>query len=346
MVFYGHTISQIYAEPGVRLVDEQRFAYPVYAVFLMAPLVYANFADVQRWAPFGLSLITALNVFFCLDILRMRLRWDFFLAVVLFTLSSPQIVQALRFEQLALVDACFLTGAAWCVSRKKLTAAGVLLAFSTIKPQMALLPLCWFAVWSAGDLQKRWRLTAGFVGTLAMLIAAGEVLLPGWPKLFLAGLAAYRKYALPSSLLEMFLGDTLGKVLGGIVVVALLVFSVRKRKEVGNSLQFAYMLAVFFMGAIVVFPLFTPYNQVILILPGMLVLQRWQALPRMSRLIFLTLVSWPWIVFSVLLFFPPRLHSMLPLLPSLLVPFIPLIIPLLLVGRRSKADERLLLRDA
>jgi hypothetical protein len=100
------------------------------------------------------------------------------------------------------------------------------------------------------------------------------------------------------------------------------------------------------MGAIVVFPLFTPYNQVILILPGMLVLQRWQALPRMSRLIFLTLVSWPWIVFSVLLFFPPRLHSMLPLLPSLLVPFIPLIIPLLLVGRRSKADERLLLCDA
>src|SRR2546423_1463084 len=33
MVFYGHAIKQNYGEPGVGVVNEQRFAYPVYVIF-------------------------------------------------------------------------------------------------------------------------------------------------------------------------------------------------------------------------------------------------------------------------------------------------------------------------
>jgi hypothetical protein len=341
MVFYGHPINQTYGEPGVELVDEQRFAYPVYEVFLTAPLAYADFAGVQRWAPFVLGSLIALNTFLCFSILQWRPPWEALAAVVLFTLSSPQIVQGLRLQQLAIVDACLLTAAAWCVSRNHAAAAGVLLAVSTIKPQMALLPLCWFAVWAAGDWPRRWRLPASFLATLAALIAAGELLLPGWPRYFLAGLAAYRKYAIPTSPLRVALGDTLGIILGGIIVLGLLAFSWHNRKEAGDSRRFASILAMFFMCALLAFPLFTPFNQVLLILPAILLLHDWKALPKFSRLVFILLVSWPSIVSVVLLLFPPSTSSpnQLPLLPSVLVPFMPFILPLLLITRSNQGSS-------
>jgi hypothetical protein len=335
MAFYGHEINQAYAKPGVALVDEQRFAYPVYEVFLSAPLAYADFSDVQRWAPLVLEVLIALNVFFCFGILHWRLPWEGIAGTILFVVSSPQIVQALRLQQLAIVAACLLTAGAWCVSKNHAVTAGVLLALSTIKPQMALLPLCWFALWATGDWTRRWRLPASFIASLAVLIAAGELLLPGWPQYFLAGLAAYRKYAMPTSSLRIVLGDTLGTVLGGILVLSLLAFAWLNRKEAGDSRQFASMLAMFFMCALLAFPLFTPFNQVLLILPALLLLHDWKTLPRFSRLVFILLVSWPYIISLALLRFPPNPNSpsQLPLLPSLLVPFVPFILPVLLMTR-------------
>ena len=341
MVFYGHAINQTYDKPGVELVDEQRFAYPVYEVFLTAPLMYVDFAEVQRWAPFVLGSLIALNIFFCVSILHWRLPWEAFAAIVLFTLSSPQIVQGLRLQQLAIVEGCLLTAGAWCISRNYAVAAGVLLAFSTIKPQMALLPLCWFAVWAVGDWPKRWRLAAGFIATMVGLIAAGELLLPGWPRYFLAGLAAYRKYAMPTSALRVALGDTLGEILGGILVFGLLAFAWINRKQASDSRPFASILAAFFMCALLAFPLFTPFNQVLLILPALLPLHDWKTLPRFSRLVFILLLSWPCIISLGLLLFPPSTSSpsQLPLLPALLVPFVPFILPLLLITRRNNGSS-------
>jgi Glycosyltransferase family 87 len=342
VVFYGHPINQTYAKPGAALVDEQRFAYPVYEVFLTAPLAYVDFSEVQRWAPFVLGSLIALNIFFCVSILHWRLPWEAFAAIVLFTLSSPQIVQGLRLQQLAIVEGCLLTAGAWCISRNHAGTAGVLLALSTIKPQMALLPLCWFAIWAVGDWPRRWRLPASFIATLAALIGAGELLLPGWPRYFLAGLAAYRKYAMPTSALRVALGDTWGEILGGILVLGLLAYAWQNRKRAVNSPQFASILATFFMCALLTFPLFTPFNQVLLILPALLLLHDWKALPKVSRLVFILLLSWPCIVSLALLLFPPSTNSpnQLPLLPALLVPFVPFILPLLLITRSESSPSR------
>ena len=146
----------------------------------------------------------------CFNVLRWQHSWEMH-GIALFTFSSPQIAQGLRLEQLALVVGILVNAGAWCVSRKHFAAAGILLAVSTIKPQMALLPLCWFAIWSAGDWRKRWRVPVFFTATVAILVASGEMLLPGWIGYFLAGLAAYRRYALPTSTLGMALGNTLEK---------------------------------------------------------------------------------------------------------------------------------------
>lgn len=338
-VFYGNAIGQTNSDPSTVVRNEQRFAYPVYVVFLLAPAVYTDFARVVRpWTEFAFGILTIISVLLCFNILRWQQSWEMVMAVALFALSSPQIVQGLRFEQLALVVGFLLIAGAWCVCKHYLATAGILLAVSTIKPQMAVLPLCWFAIWVAGDWPKRWRLPVFLIATVAVLIAAGELLLPGWIGYFLAGLAAYRRYALPTSTLGMALGNTLGEIVGGILILCLLAFAWRNRKEAGDSRQFTALLAAFFMGDLLAFPLFTPFNQVLLILPVLLLLQDWKTLRRFSKVVFVICVGWPSVMSAVLLLFPPHIDSpsQLPLLPSFLVPFMPLVLPLLLMTRRRR----------
>jgi hypothetical protein len=186
-------------------------------------------------------------------------------------------------------------------------------------------------------------LLAAFLAVLAALTEAGELLLPGWIGYFLVGAAAYRKYFPTTSVLRVALGDTLGEILGGAIVLALLLLGWRNRAETAGSRQFNSTFAAFLIGTTLAFPLLTPFNQVLLILPAMLLLQDWKILPWSSRLIFMISVSWPWIISTALLLFPPSLDSpnQLPLLPSFLVLFFPLTLPLLLMTRRSQAVSQL-----
>jgi hypothetical protein len=337
MAYYGHIITQDYRDTGHKIIDEQRFAYPVYVVFLMAPVMYVDFSEVLRWAPEVLALLAALCVPICLDILRWRLPWTAVAAITLFTVSSPQIVQGMHHQQLSIVVGLTLIAGAWCVCRNHLVSAGAILAWSTIKPQMAFFPLCFFLVWVIGGWSKRWRLLAGFLLALAILMETGELILPGWIGYFLEGAAAYRRYFPTTSLLRVALGDTLGELMGGIVVLALLVVAWQNRRAAAGSRQFITIFAAFLVGTILGFPLFTPFNQVLLILPAMLVLQDWKMLPKFAQIIFAIFVSWPWVISAVLLLFPPRLdpRSELPLLPLLLVSFFPLFLPLLLMPELS-----------
>jgi hypothetical protein len=115
----------------------------------------------------------------------------------------------------------------------------------------------------------------------------------------------------------------------------------KNRKEKADSRRFINTLAAVFIGAILAFPLFTPFNQVMLILPVMLLLQDWKALPRFSRIVFTGAVSWPWIVSAILLFFPPQLNppSQLPMRLSFLVSFTPLALALVLMTRSNSPSQ-------
>ena len=166
------------------MIDEQRFAYPLYVIFLTAPTIHLDFATVHRWAPTVLGLLAALSVPMSLDFLRWRPPWEKLMAITLFTLSSPQIVQGMEHQQLAIFVGFLFIAAAWCVSKNFLATAGLLLACSTLKPQMAVFPICFFFIWVAGDWRKRWKLFASFVVTLAILIGGGEWILSGWVRLF------------------------------------------------------------------------------------------------------------------------------------------------------------------
>lgn len=340
MAFYGHPVIQDLGQPGHTPVDEQRFAYPVFVVFLLAPTIHVPFPSLQSGAAILLVLLTAAGTFLWLDFLRWR-HSELTVAITLFVLASPQIIQGLRFRQLALLVGFLVACAAWCVSKNHLATAGILLAITTIKPQMVLLALPWFLLWAFSKWRKRWRLLAGFTGMFAALVVAGELLLPGWTGYFFQGIAAYRKYFPTMSWFEAVLGYRLGTVCAVIAIVILLAFAWKNRKQPGESQEFAVTLAAVFLVTALAIPLLQPFNQVILILPAFLLLRDWQTLPAWARVAFALCVAWPGVGSLALFVFSSHIHapSRLVLLPSFVCPVVPFVFPALFIIWYSRTTK-------
>ena len=334
IAFYGHDIRPAMA--GQKIVDEQRFAYPTYVVFLLAPTVKVEFDQLQAFAPLVLAAVVVCTVWLWLSVLRWRPPRMTAWAATLFMLASPQMAQGLRLRQLGLIVACLLALATWLVVRNHLVAAGAVLALATIKPQMMVLPLAWFLLWGLAAFRKRWRLLAGFGIGLASLVGAGELILPGWPRDFVAGLIAYRRYASMTTLLQLALGRVGGATFAVLIIAALVAWGWKNAKQGADAPEFAWRLSAFFMGAALALPLMSPFNQVLLIPPVLMLLRDWGTLPSAARVFFAACVSWPWLAELALLVLPLHLKSLrpIPLLPSALVLLLPFFLPLLLRARR------------
>ena len=275
-VYYGHALDLAGADKGK---DEQRFAYPVYVVFYLAPTVRMDFSTVQWVLRWTLGILTVLSVPHWLRVLGWQPSWPALLTIILLTLGSPALVQALRLQQLALLVAFLLAGCAALLARGRLLWAGCLLAGATIKPQLVLLPVIWLLVWATGDWKNRQKIVWGFAGMMALLMGAGQILLPGWLGEFVRGLFAYSHYAGMSLMLEMYLPHGVARLLAGVIVGVLLVCFWRWRFDAAESsiffVRFALVLAV---GIIALPPLLPPFNQVFLLAGVLVVLRRWDVL--------------------------------------------------------------------
>jgi hypothetical protein len=338
MAFYGRPIEQSYDKPRFEIIDEQRFVYPLYVVFLLAPSVHLDFVQLQSWAPVFFGAVTVVSLWLWMRVLDWHPPWLAVAGMAMLVLSSPQIAQGLRLRQLGLFVAFLIALASWCVTRQRYAMAGVLLAISTIKPQMMALVLLWFLLWSFGDWRKRWTLAAGFGGSLTLLAGGAEWLLPGWPRFFLEGLAAYAKYFPTPSPVRLILGNWIGGTLSVLALAALVAFAWRVREAEADSREFAYILASFLVANILLMPLLTLYNQVFLLLPTFMLLRDWAKLPRLGRAGLTAVLAWPWIMQAILLMHPPRIDSTnrLPLLPSVLVILFPFLAGWLGITQRSR----------
>lgn len=341
MAFYGRAIEQSYDKPRFEIIDEQRFVYPLYVVFLLAPSVHGDFAQIQMWAPVLFGALTAISLWLWTKVLDWRPPALAAAGMAMLVLSSPQVAQGLRLRQLGLFVAFLIALASWSVTRERYVAGGILLALSTIKPQMVALVVFWFLLWSIGDWKKRWTLAAGFGASLVVLAGAAEWLLPGWPRFFFAGMKAYEKYSPIHTILSpvrMILGNWIGGVFSVLALAVLFAFAWAMRKAESDSREFAYALTTFFVANVLLMPLLTPYNQVCLLLPILMLLRDWKSLPRFGRAAVMGLLAWPWIAQAVLLMHPPQIYSQnqLPLLPSALLVLFPFVVGWLAITHRSR----------
>jgi hypothetical protein len=326
MGVYGRRIEQSYGGPKV--IDEQRFAYPVYLVFLIAPIAYLDFPPAQIGMCVILAALTSASILLWMDFLGWKPQKTLAGAIVLLILASPQVVQGLRLRQLGLAVGFLMAVGVWCIARNRLTLAGIALALATIKPQMIVLPLAWLILWGAKSWPDRSRLLTAFGGALAVLVALGEIVLPGWLHFFLRGLVAYSKYNPVSSLACIAVGERFGIAVSALMLFATLVVGWRNRGAEAASPRFNRTLVAFLVCGSLILPQVAEYNQVLLLLPVLIIARDWKRYPVTLRRAVTLLVPWLWLIYPALLLFrlPINSTARFPLLPSALALFLPFLL--------------------
>jgi hypothetical protein len=287
--------------------DQQGFAYPAYVVFLLAATITLPFHAVQAGFRWLLVALTVASVLLWLRTLRWRPPYAATAILIALTLGSFQVLQGIKLQQLSLLVGGLVAGCALLLAEGYLALAGVLLAFATIKPQLVLPLVAWLLLWAFSDWRGRRNLIWGFILTMGVLFAGAEYVLPGWIGRFRAAVTAYRQYNDGAgSVLDVLMTPQWGRMLAGLVVVALVATAWKFRRASTELSVFNLMLGFVLAITVVIVPKAAPYNQVLL-LPGILLVVRdWRILwqkNRLSRILFMIcglLISWPWLAATAL----------------------------------------------
>jgi hypothetical protein len=286
--------------------DQQRFAYPVYVVFLLAPSIGLPFDVVQRGFFWLLLLSTIVGVLLWLRILKWSTSSATRVSLVLLTIGSPAVLQGLKLRQLSLLVAALLFAAVVLLVFDHLSAAGPLLAVATIKPQLVWLLLPWLAVWTVADWKRRQRLAYSFLITMIVLVGASELWLPHWIPRFWQALQEYQRYTGAASVLDKMISPLVGLSTALLSVSMTSFICWKERNQRADSNAFLRVLSLVLAVTVLVAPTFAPYNQ-ILLLPAMLLLARdWRKIweRNVAGLLLMGLVvavvAWPWITSTLL----------------------------------------------
>jgi hypothetical protein len=312
---------------------EQHFYYPVYVVFLMAPTVPLPFPLVKKLFAILLLVLTAVSVPLWLDFLQWRITpMQQFLAVVL-TLASMPALQGIYLQNLGLLVSALIAGGCFAVRRGRLILAGTLLAFSTIKPHLVLPLVACLFIWSTGAWSERRKLVWSFLLSMAVLIAAGELILPGWVTQCVRGILVYPEKSSGVSPLQLAFTRPLGLLLALPVLAGTVYLAWRLRRAPPSSAQFCLVVVSVLAATLAVTPSLVPYSDLQLLPAVLLLLKQREEIWKIGRwarhtlLAALGLVAWPYVATIIIAVISPVLPSFASRLwvaPLAVMPILPL----------------------
>jgi Glycosyltransferase family 87 len=264
--------------PGDHPDHECCFAYPVYVSFLLAPSMSSELPKPPLAALLFLTAATAIGVTCWHAVAGRGASYFWWMIPVVFL--SPPVMQGLELRQLGLLIFSLLSIAAILAHHRHFTLSGIILALATIKPQMTVLPIAWMLLWAAYGWAERKGLIIGLASTMALLVGAGELLLPGWTSDFIAQIPVYRHYA-GASMLELLYGREIGLGLAALFVLGLLVIMWRRRAESDFVATLAFVLA----AEVFIMPGLKSLFNLVLLIPGLFILlAKYPAADRTSSL--------------------------------------------------------------
>jgi hypothetical protein len=302
-------------------VDRRAFPYPIFTDLLFWPAAEFPFVPVRIAVVCTLAALTFASVLLWLRALAWHLSWKWMLVILLLALSSYPALEGLYAGQLGLLVAFLLAASLLALQRRRFLFAGILMALTTIKPQMTLLALFYLLLWSLNDWRVRRRFGIGFFSTLALLIGASLAVLPRWIQSWTQTVLAYRHYTQPPLVTEV-ITSPLGSRLAGPATILLTAASIivavvlawRNRAAAFGSFAFWITLTLLLsITTITILPGQAVYDHLIL-LPGILLLVRNRSklrdagiVPRALLLIGAVVLFWPWIAAFTLVLLRPWL---------------------------------------
>lgn len=293
-MYYGH-YPLTASDPNP---ERQRFDYPANLIVLLMPMAYFSWptARILFLAITIVLLVAGLRVWMHLYPMRWTQRQVAF--AILLTLCSWPVLWGLRLQQPTLLLAGLIFLACFCLSRRRESAAGVLLALTTVKPQIAVLLLAWLLCWTV--IHRAWRLLWSFGMTLAIMLLLTEAVVPHWISRWRASLVGYGGATDTGPALENLFGHWAGLAFTVLIAGALCLRLWRLRRAAADSPEFAMAIAMVLALTVLVIPthLTMIYNQVLLFPACLFVIQ---AAPvdrdgRMMRRVVLVLL---WVTFAL-----------------------------------------------
>jgi hypothetical protein len=327
--YYGRPIDSTRSTDPI---DEQRFAYPLFVVFLLAPTITLPFSVVKSVFTVILLAAAICTVLLWIRIIGVKTGADKPFTYILLTLASIPYAQGIEFQQLSVLVAFFLAAALYAFATKKFVVAGLSLALATIKPQLSVYLIGCVLLWSVWRWGSRKSVVIGFSALLFAFIAASELLLRGWPAQFLDGIQPYLRYTRATTGIHELFGRVGGTIVLALLatVTALAIWRARSKPIDSDDFRLAISLALAF--TCIGIPSLAPHNEVLLV-PAYLLLvkegERTRSGGRLARSLWyaawLTLI-WPWVAGTLLVvtFAFGRANSRLWDLPLATNPLIPI----------------------
>ncbi|HVP21268.1 MAG TPA: glycosyltransferase family 87 protein [Anaerolineaceae bacterium] len=216
-----------YGRPAQKGEHQLRVAYPFYSIIVFFP--FALFSDFSTARALWMTVLEVALLGLAFLSIRLANWKPSFLMLVFYTLFSIlwyHSVRPLINGNAVILVALAIVGALLAIRSGADELAGVLLAFTTIKPQVVLIFLIFVVLWAI--INRRWRLIAWLFGTMVILVAIATFLMPDWILQNIHEVLIYPSYNPPgtpgAALATLFpaMGQRLGYALTGVIIVILL----------------------------------------------------------------------------------------------------------------------------
>lgn len=159
--------------------EQMNFSYPIYAMIFYAPFGLLDYPLARAVWMTALEISIFLLVVLGLRLVEWKLHWKSIAGVFIFGMTWYFSLRVIMDGSFTAISVLLIIGTLLCIKTKHDTLAGVLMAFTTIKPQLAYLLILFIIFWSIRS--NRHKIWLSFILTLIALIGIGLLLLPGWP---------------------------------------------------------------------------------------------------------------------------------------------------------------------
>ena len=315
-----------YGRPAQGDEDLQLFVYPHYSMVVFAPFSLIEDYPLARslWmTALEVSLIAV--VFISLTLTKWRPPAKIFAIFLFFSLTWYHGVRPVINGNAAPLVALFIALAFYFIQTEWDRAAGIFLAFSTIKPQMVVLLIPLVIVWAIS--RRRWPLILSFMISMTILVGTSLVIQSDWIINNLQQILIYPQYTEPGAPGSIFsvwwpdLGGELGLLLSGILTIVLIL---EWRAVLGKEFRWFFWVACLTLVVTNLIGIRTATANYIALFPALTLVfsvwdQRWGRGGRWLAIFFMVAIFWGlWSLFlntvatgaggqpiqSLILFFP------------------------------------------
>lgn len=172
------------------VTSSYRFVYPLFSLIFLAPISLITEFTIARaiWMTILEALVLISGYLIAGWMSKRRSVW-LTLFVMLTLLLNFVVFSVIVNGSMTVIGITAIIGAIHFLDRKKDEPAGLLLAFSLVKPDLVLPILLILVIWIF--VTKRYTALIWLLGTFALLFGFSMVLIPSWPLNYLSSVIEY-----------------------------------------------------------------------------------------------------------------------------------------------------------